>query len=80
MVESRCSKDLLINPSTGFNCFIGNLSCVVMEFKLVIKINTKVSVHCSDVNKYSIERVRTVVMHCGKVMSHCVTLAVAAIE
>jgi len=47
--------------------FVGNLSGVVMDFKLVIKINIKVSVHCSDVNKYSNKRVRTIVMHCAKV-------------
>jgi len=39
--------------------FGGNLSDVVMEFKLVNKNNTEVAVCCSGINKYSIED------HCG---------------
>jgi len=62
MVES------LINPSTRFTLLVNSIVVSgIMEFELVLKINTNVSVHFSGVNKYSIERARTIVMHCTKV-------------
>ena len=34
----------------------------MMEFELIVKNNTEVAVRCIDVNKYSVETVRTIVV------------------
>jgi len=52
MVESKCSKDF--NQSKYSVSFGGNLSGVIMEFKLIIKNNTEVTVCCSNGNRYCV--------------------------
>ena len=50
----------------------------MVEFELIVKNNTEVAVSCIDVNKYSVETVRTIVVGWAEVKveilkfkSHC---------
>ena len=47
--------------------FGGNLSGMIMEFKLIIKNNTEVTVCCNHVNSYSIKTIGTMMMGWTKV-------------
>ena len=47
----------LFNQSKYSVSFDGNLSGMIMEFKLIIKNNTEVAVCCNNVNRYSIKTV-----------------------
>ena len=47
----------LFNQSKYSVSFGGNLSSMIMEFKLVIKNNTEVAVCCNNVNRYSVKTV-----------------------
>ena len=65
MVESRYSR--VFNQSRYSVSFGGNLSGMIVEFKLIIKNNTEVAVCCNNVNRYSIKTVGTIMMGWTKV-------------
>jgi len=57
----------LFNQSKYLVSFGGNLSGMIVEFKLVIKNNTKFAVCCNNVNRYSVKTVGTTMMDWAKV-------------